>query len=170
MLNASIGNEILDGLFGLLGKKKIKFDGDLYLGLLTKLPNDNGDPYEDGKYFAEPTDPSYLRIKINTISRINKMNFIGNAQSDEVVNIGEDKAIPAYVTNQSLIMFPEASEEWGRIVGFGLFRSGDTTSQNLPILWGAVTTEGGEEGEEGVSIGQHEVPIIRIGGFKVSLV
>lgn len=167
MLDSNIGTVILNGLLSGV-KSKIVFGGDLYLGLLTKLPNNNGDAYEDGTYFAEPLDETYIRIKINTTNRINKMNFIAPAKADETINIGEDKALPVYVTNQGAIMFEEASENWDRVVGFGIFRSNDTSDiTTLPFLWGTVTAEGGEVG---VSVEKEEVPIIRTGGFKVSLV
>lgn len=180
MLHSTIGTIILNGLFAMNinrntdgtavdgQRQDISFSGDVYLGLLTKLPNANGTPYANGGYFAEPADAGYMRIKIDTKSRITKANFIAPAETDETTYIGEDKAVPAYVVNQGAIMFPEASVTWDKIVGFGLFRS-DNTGDNttLPFLWGSVTTE---SGEEGVYIEQHEVPIIRTGGFKVSLV
>lgn len=168
MLNSNIATVILDGLFAMTQGSQIVFNGNIYLGLLTKLPNDNGIAYEDGTYFTEPNDPTYLRIRIDTQSRINKKNFIAGAATGDVISVGEDNAIPAYVTNQGAIMFPEASVAWDKIVGFGLFRSGDKTdTTTLPFLWGAVTTE---NGESGVTVDQYEVPVIRQGGFKVSLV
>ena len=178
MLDSSIATLILDGLFAMgltrdedgissIGKQVI-FGGDLYLGLLTKLPNDNGAAYDDGSYFAEPSDPCYLRIKINTKSRINKQNFIAPSQVGEAIDVGEDKASPVYVINQGAIMYPEARENWDKVVGFGIFRSNDTSdTTTLPFLWGTVTAEGGEVG---VPVEKEEVPIIRTGSFKVSLV
>lgn len=167
MLNSNIGTVILNGL--LKGNSgTITFSGDVYLGLLTKLPNNNGSAYEDGSYFTEPSDPSYIRIKIDTKSRINKQNFIAAAQAGEPIDVGEDKALPAYVANQGAIMFEEATVAWDTVVGFGLFRSNNTAdTTTLPFLWGTVTTDGGEAG---VSVDKEEVPIIRTGGFKVSLV
>ena len=162
MLDSSIGNVVLTGLFGMFTNKTyIKFDGDLYLGFLTKLPNANGAPYEDGTYFSEPSDSSYLRIKINTDSRITKTKFIAPAENDIV----GDEAGPVCVKNQSLIMFPEATTKYD-IVGFGIFRNNDVGDQTLPFLWGAVTNE---QGTSGVTINPEEVPIIRAGGFKISL-
>ena len=181
MLNPDIANIILDGLFAMdisrtengepsssFVENDIFFDGDIYLGLLTKMPKANGETYEDGSYFAEPSDPTYLRIKLNTKNRINKENFIAHAATGDVIKIDGDNAIPAYVVNQGEIMFPEASVVWEPVVGFGLFRSSDTSDlKTLPILWGTVTTE---SGEQGVFIDQYEVPIIKTGSFKVSLV
>lgn len=168
MLNSIIGNQMLDGLFGKKKGGTISFSGDVYIGLLTKLPNSNGDAHADGTYFSEPADSTYQRIKINTTSRIGKSNFIAGAVLDEATTIDGCEAYPAYVTNQNMIMFLETSEEWDKVVGFGLFRSNDTSNTTtLPFLWGEVTAE---DGEAGVTIGQSEVPIIRAGGFKVSLV
>ena len=168
MLNSIIGNQILDGLFGKKNGATIIFSGDVYIGLLTKLPNSNCAAYEDGTYFSEPADSTYQRIKINTTSRIGKTKFIAGAELDEATTIDGCEAFPAYVTNQNMIMFLETSEEWDKVVGFGLFRSNNTNdTTTLPFLWGEVTAE---DGTSGVSIGQYEVPIIRTGGFKVSLV
>ena len=167
MLNSVVGNVILDGLFGLSATNgtaaKITFSGDIYLGLLTKLPNDNGAAHADGKLFAEPNDSSYHRIKINDESRISGNKIIGHATVGERPAISD--GIPACVENQAVIMFPESTVAWDKIVGFGLFRS-KTATDELPFLWGAVTTDGGEAG---VSIDANEVPIIRAGGFKISL-
>jgi hypothetical protein len=163
MLNSNIGTIILDGLFGMYTEptKNIAFSGDLYLGFLTELPNDNGDAHADGTYFSEPDDPSYLRIKMNTKSRITKEDFIGGAAWEEI-----DTDIEAIcVKNQSLIMFPEFTTPCN-IVGFGIFRNNDVGDQTLPILWGEVFSE---DGTTGVEIEPEEVPIIRAGGFRVSL-
>lgn len=165
MLNSNIGTVILNGLFGLSNGNSISFGGDVYLGLLTRLPNANGQAYEDGKYFSEPADPGYLRIKINSESRINKKLFVAPAQLGDVIDVDGDKSNQVYVTNQGLIMFPESTVGWDRVVGFGLFRSNNTLDNALPFLWGTVTADGGEEG---VSVEQYEVPIIRQGGFKIS--
>lgn len=168
MLDSKIGTTILNGLFCTSGKAtNIAFSGDLYLGLLTKLPKDNGDAYDDGKYFEEPADPTYLRIKITTESRINHKNFIAHAVADDPVIIDGGTAIPASVTNQSIIMFPESSVYWGEVVGFGLFSEEDSSSDSLPVLWGEITSS---DGDSPLIIGQYEVPVIREGRFKVSLV
>jgi hypothetical protein len=167
MLNPNIGNTILDGLFGLLNATQISFSGDIYLGLLTLLPNDNGLPYEDNVYFAEPNDEQYKRVKIDATSRINKKYIIREAQLDSVqTDENGDKFTPVFVTNQSSIMFAQASTQWEPIVGFGLFRSGNTSdTTTLPFLWGEVKSDGGEN----VSIDAEEIPIIRENGFKISL-
>lgn len=156
MLNSSIGTTILDGLFGMKGNSKILFSGDVYLSLLTVLPDINGDN------FAEPSDESYLRIKIDTESRIVDAKFIGHAHN----NIGDgDPVVSACVENQALIMFPELLEPC-IINGFGLFRNKDVGDQTPPFLWGEIYNS---DGEPGVLINAEEVPVIRAGGFKVSL-
>lgn len=164
MLVSRIGTAILNGLFGNNIGGKIEFDGDIYLGLLTKLPNDNGAAYEDGTYFSEPTDTGYFRVKLNANSRITKGPFIASAVEGDAVAVGEDMGTPAYVTNQAMILFPESNEDWDTVVGFGLFRA--LSGTDLPFLWGSVTST---DGEEGVTIKQYEVPVIRVGGFKVTM-
>ena len=93
--------------------------------MLTSLPDANG-------AFSEPTDSGYVRVRIDGddgwVSRITELPFMKSAYDGDAVEIGEDVkdvAIPAVVTNDSLIMFPEIMEET-IIVGFGLFRSDDT--------------------------------------------
>lgn len=159
MLSSDVGIKILNGMFGLLDNAQIVFDGEIYIGLFTTLPD------KDGLNFTEPADVGYLRIRLDTTSRIDKKSFIGPALAEE--NVTDGDPIAAYVTNQSLIMFPESSVVWGNIVGFGLFRSANTTSGSTPFLWGEVTSA---DGESGVAIDQYEVPIIRPGGFRISLV
>lgn len=165
MLHSIIGNDILDGLFAKSKNNAVLFSGSVYLGLLTRLPNDNGGAHEDGTYFSEPNDEGYFRVQIDTTSRITKESFLVPAAEDEPIVVDGDTAIPAYVTNRSVIMFPESNVAWDTVVGFGLFRaqSGNTS----PFLWGSVTSPAGGEG---VIIAEHEVPIIRAGDFKVSLV
>jgi hypothetical protein len=163
MLDASIGNTILDGLFGLKNGAIMSFTGDVYIGLLTKLPNINGAAYEDGLYFSEPDDPTYLRLKLNSDSRITKKPFIGGAEAGEPIVVDEDTVIPVYVQNDAIIMFPEASSPY-TIVGFGLFRTKDTTSQTLPFLWGEVTSS---DDNAAIEVASGEVPVIREGDFKI---
>lgn len=165
MLSSTIGTEILNSLFARYkASSYMDFSGDVYIGLLTKLPNDDESAYSDGTYFSEPADEGYFRIRIDTASRITKTPFMANAISEDAVAVGEDMAIPASISNQSMIMFPESNVDWDTVVGFGLFR--DKTGTDLPFLWGSVTSE---DGTEGVTIEQYEVPIVRSGGFKVSL-
>lgn len=171
MLNSTIAQSILNGLFAMgLNRNEdgmatsnfgnqINFSGDLYLGLLTQMPE------ADGSNFKEPTDSNYKRIKIDTKSRINKKNFIDAAKAEEKVLTDNGLyATPVSVTNQGAILFPEAGTDWNEVVGFGIFRNG-SVSTAPPILWGAVTTTAGEQ----LVVNAGEVPVIRTGGFKVSL-
>lgn len=159
MLSSSIGNVILDGLFS-LGATYISFPGSVYIGLFTTLPG------VDGSGYAEPSDPNYLRVRIDTTSRITKESFLNGAVEGSVVSVDGDNALPVYVDNAGVIMFPETSIAYD-VVGFGLFRTADTSSPDLPFLWGAVAAE---EGGAVISVGSEEVPIIREGDFKITLV
>jgi hypothetical protein len=172
MLDSTIAKSILNGLFAMgLNRNEdgmatsnfgnqISFSGNLYLGLLTQMPG------ADGSDFKEPTDSNYKRIRIDTKSRINKKNFIDTAKAEEKVLTDNGLyATPVSVTNQGAILFPEAGADWNEIVGFGIFRNGSAGSTAAPILWGAVTTTAGEP----LAVNAGEVPVIRTGGFKVSL-
>ena len=174
MLNSTIAAPILNGLFAMglsrdedglatSAAPSISFSTDLYLGLLTQMPSQN-----DGTGFREPTDDgNYKRIKLNTKSRINKKPFIAAATAgDRVLTDKGDYAVPACVENQGAILFPEAGISWEPIVGFGIFRSDNTNLTTAPMLWGEVTTP---DGMTNVSVEQYEVPVIRAGGLKVSL-
>jgi hypothetical protein len=164
MLNAVIGKSILDGLFA-LEEGYIKFDGQVFLGLLTRLPNINGTPHSDNTYFSELNSPGYRRVQLDVDSRINKKYTITDAVSNEVIEDDNgDACAPAVVSNQAMIIFPENTMK-ETVVGFGLFRSGDKTDPTLPFLWGEVS---GTDGEKSIEIDQDEVPIIREGGFKIS--
>lgn len=158
MLNSSISNKILNGIFS-LGESFIAFAGNVYIGLLTTLPN------PDGSGFVEPDDPNYLRVQIDTNSRITKEPFLNGAVEGDVVTVDGDNAVPAYVNNAGVIMFPETSVAYD-VVGFGLFRSDDTTSNTAPFLWGAVSPDGGGTV---IQVNAEEVPIIREGDFKITL-
>lgn len=172
MLDSTIAKNILNGLFAMgLNRNEdgmatsnfgnqISFSGDLYLGLLTQMPE------ADGSNFKEPADSNYKRIKIDTKSRINKKNFIDVAKAEEKVLTDNGLyATPVSVTNQGAILFPEAGTDWNEVVGFGIFRNSSAGNTTAPILWGAVTTTGGEQ----LVVNAGEVPVIRTGGFKVSL-
>lgn len=166
MLDSTVGITIMNGLFGHSGATQMSFTGNVYLGLLTKLPNANGAAHDDGTYFAEPGDPVYMRVQLDTTSRITGQPFIGGAEADATISVGEDLATPAYITNQGLIIFSEATIPY-TIVGFGLFRNNNTASSTAPFLWGPVTST---DGEASIEVAAEEVPVIRAGGFKISFV
>lgn len=171
MLNAVIGNDILDGLFGMLPSGSgipsyVNFSGSVYLGLLTKLPKPNGEIYEDGTYFTEMNGEGYQRVQLDANSRISGKYIMADAIDEDVVKVGSDNALPASIQNQALLIFPENSIEQ-TVVGFGLFRSRNVADRiTLPFLWGAVT---GTDGSDSILIKAEEVPIVREGGFKISL-
>lgn len=188
MLHFNEAKKILNGLFGNTGGN-ISFGNGIYVGLLTKLPEYDEENGWQG--FEEPSiTTGYKRINIDGNSYITGEKFIAHAiTAAEAVTIDGCEAFPSYVENQAAIMFEEAMpgyevdsegnpdtekpKNWV-IVGFGLFRSkknsdNDTT---LPFLWGSITGEAEEGGEAPteVVIANEEVPIIRQGGFKISLV
>jgi hypothetical protein len=175
MLNANlVGTTILNGLFG---EKKddvnITFKTPVYVGLFTKMPTN-----VDGSGYAEPDKLEYQRIKILEESRVKGVHMMANVAQEIITKTttitdtdgqkkqATDECLAATITNQDIMLFPEASSAggWGKIVGFGLFYKQETGS-DTPWLWGEITTDG-EEG--GVTIDQYEVPIIRVGGFKVT--
>ena len=166
MLSATIATDILNGLFSMdpdrndYGEaveagKEIKFNNDVYLGLLIELPD------ETGNNVIEPNDlgdTSYIRIKLNADNRITKAPFIAGAVlGSEYTDDNQDKVIPAKVTNNGAILFPESEIEY-TINGFGLFSGANNKD---PFLWGEVTP---------VTVSQYEVPVIRSGKFEISLI
>lgn len=174
MLSAEqIGNHVLKGLFYDSGTV-IDLRKDFWLALFTQMPTG-----VDGSGYAEPTAPEYMRPAISGISRIKKVKFMASAVEEIIekeVTItdtdGQEHTIveevkAAVVKNQDSILFPEASQEggWGNIVGFGLVYS-ETVGDGLPFLWGEITAE---DGSSGITVDQYEVPIIRVGGFKITL-
>ena len=167
MLSSDIGIQILNGFLKSLSKTVLNFNIDtVYLGLLTKLPQNNEQPYEDGTYFSEPTDDEeYHRIQISGENPLEGKDYILGAQDDEVITKDGVSKQPAYITNQCAIMFPETSVDWGQVAGFGVFKEDSGT--NLPLIWGEIK---GADGTSAVEINAQEVPIIRANGFKVSLV
>lgn len=167
MLASFLGTKILDGFLKNKGSSRVDFGIDnIYLGLLTTLPQNNEKAYTDGSFFKEPSDEYYHRIKLNDVNPFSEDVYMQGAQPGEKIEVSDGVwALPAYVTNQAIIMFEESTTDWGKVVGFGIFK--EESGGNLPIIWGAITAE---DGESAVTVGRHEIPIIRVNGFKVSLV
>ena len=169
MLASYLGKQILDGLLKNTTDKNMSFRVDgAYLGLLTQLPNNNETKHEDGTYFKEPQDPAYHRICISGLHPTEEEPYICAAQAGERIEVSEGSgvyALPACVKNQYSIMFPEALEDWGTIVGFGIFKEESGTA--LPMIWGEITDA---DNNPSIVVEQYEVPIIRDGRFEVSLV
>lgn len=166
MLSSEIGKKILDG-FCRSNELEIDFNiPNAYLGLLTKLPKDDESTYEDGTYFTEPADGEYHRVRLNDINPLEQLDYTEDAKDGDEVEVDNDVyALPAYIINPTYIMFPEALEDWGDIVGFGIFSEASGTE--LPYIWGPISPLVDESGP--VTINAGEVPIIRAGNFKVSL-
>lgn len=169
-------------------RNRVTFGQNVYIGLLTKLPTPT-----DIDAWAEPTAPEYVRFKLSRKSPITGNPILKSAITDTAIDVktkvepesgGEatnvvDQVYAAYVTNDDNIIFPEVSsnlEAWGggHIAGFGLFSD---VKGGKPFFWGEVkpdnssgtSTVSEEEEETGVDIQQEEVPIIRIGSFKVTV-
>lgn len=172
MLMHEITGPILNGIYGLLnsgnyphcnnGRPYVEFSGEVWLGLLTRMPKADKSAYEDDTYFAELSDPNYRRFRLDAVSRINKKYIMADAVDGEVELVGEDRCLPAVIRNQAPLIFPENMVP-ETIVGWGLFRSADTSDKvTLPFAWGVVGPT--EEGEP-IELEAEESPIIRDGGL-----
>ena len=167
MINSNIAKTILDGFcINIMESNAIEFAKDhTYLGLLTVMPQNNEQPYEDGTYFKEPNDPEYQRIRLNDKNPLEQIDYVLAADAGEPIEVCPGVfATPAVVTNPTYIMFPESSVAWGNVVGFGIFDEASGT--NLPFIWGPITAA---DGTSSVEVGSEEIPIIRAGSFKISL-
>jgi hypothetical protein len=163
MLGSRIGKEVLDGFCRNTLQREIGSEIDFnisnaYLGLLTALPGN------DEAAYSEPEGGSYHRVRLNDQNPLEKQPYISTAECEEV-EVDGTTVQSAYVTNPTYIMFPEALENWGTIVGFGIFS--EASGPELPYIWGQISPLGDESGT--VTINEGEVPIIRAGNFKVSL-
>lgn len=159
---------------------------EIYIGLFTAAPDYNGENGKEpgrevGLYDSDGEPiideitgqqkkeyqlwPEYLRVKLNTLSRFDKVTpLLGSA----AIVDGHPQ-----VHNQDMILFPEAVGDpqtetgWGKVTHFGLFYGQkDNPDQQVPFLWGEIT---GEDGGVGVDIGFYEVPVIRKEGLKILL-
>ena len=161
------GCTILDGLLGFKKGATISWSGACWLGLLTRPPKADRMAYEDGKYFAEPDDPEYVRVRIDDISRINGKYIIsGTEPGDPVaVNSSGDMGQPVVVKNQALIVMNEITKNTD-VTAWGLWRSSDTTSTTKPFLWGGVKDS---SGATTITMAPEEIPIVREGGLQISM-
>lgn len=137
-----------------------------YLGLLTVLPKDDESAYTDGDgntyYFKEPSDPEYRRICLNDKNPLEEKEYLKPIDV-ESIEVDDTTVLSAYIENDAYIMFPETSDVWGEIAGFGLFREDKGTT--MPYLWGSITALDGST----VNVKAEEIPIIRAKNFKISL-
>jgi hypothetical protein len=134
------------------------------------LTDENGNPITEYQLWTE-----YQRIKLNSSSRFDK-NLPLLAEAKLIALGGSDELTPT-IENQDMILFPEAvgdetPEEknrigWGKVNYFGLFYGQkDDVTQSIPFLWGQITDS---NGNVGVDIDYHEVPVIRKSGLRISL-
>lgn len=164
MLEYTIGKDVLDGLYGRKNGAAVTFSGNVYLGLLTRLPREDGQAHSDGKHFTELSSPGYMRTQLNTTSNIDGRYIMANPVAGDPVMVGDDEAATAVIRNQTLIIFSEnATEE--TVVGFGLFRSSNTESSDRPFAWDKVHDG---DGNDFIVIGAEEVPIVREGGLEIT--
>lgn len=164
MLESAIGKDILDGLYGRKGGNAINFGSGVYLGLLTRLPRADGQAHEDGRHYTELSSAGYMRTRLDTASSIDGTYVMGNPVEGDPVMIDGDEVATAVIRNQTLIMFAEnlVSET---VVGFGLFRSADTTDLTRPFAWEKVS---GEDGSDHIDIAAETVPVFRPGGLEIT--
>lgn len=196
MLNANTyGKKILDALLftsqGVTNStsNSITFPKTPYLALYTKMPEirTGGDTSDDttgtykfvaGTEVQAATDSSkktYRRVALYE-NGVSQKRIMGNAVIVGDSAVGEeDKAKDAAakfpvgaarVANQDLIFFPEAEKEaYGEIVGFGVY--GSLSGSDL-YFWGELSKDSGNNGV--VTVGLNEIPIFRVGDFRICLV
>lgn len=156
MINASTyGVKIMDALFNTGAKttNTVTFPVNPYLALFTKNPDATGSGFE------EPTSSEYVRILVNS-KGATQQQLLAPAAVEDGTGTDEGKKV-AVVTNQELMFFPEAETSgWGTVVGFGVFDSA-SVGYGTPYFWGELTAS--------VDIDQGEIPIFRIGDFRVTL-
>ena len=161
------GCTILDGLLGFKKGATISWSGACWLGLLTRPPKADRTAYEDGKYFAEPDDPAYVRVRIDDISRINDKYIISGTEPGDPVAVDSsgDLGQPMVVKNQALIVMNEITKNTD-VTAWGLWRSSDTTRDTKPFLWGTVKDS---SGNDTITLTPEEIPIVREGGLRISM-
>ena len=157
MINANTyGTKIMNALFNTALKTSdntVSFPTSPYLALFTTNPASDGSGYE------EPSSTEYTRILLSSKGATQK-NLLTTATVEQGTDDDADKLV-ASVTNQELIFFPEAETSgWGDVYGFGVFTT-PTPGEGTPYFWGELTNS--------VTIDQGEIPIFRIGDFKVTL-
>lgn len=189
MLSPDYGKKILNGLLSTSryndqdgisqgNDVQISFGSKVYLGLLTELPTLNEGSW--GGFTEPPAEQNYIRVQIDTKNYVTEEYFLSPAKTStvpqEIEGEGGAQGYVTSITNKFQIMFRSANipnqddgtpgEPW-IIKGFGLFS--EKTGDTLPFLWGDFGED--EEGEPlTVTIENENVPIVRVGGFTVSLV
>ena len=161
------GCTILDGLLGFKKGAQISWSGACWLGLLTRPPKADRTAYEDGRCFSEPDDPEYRRVRVDEESRINGKHILGGTEPGDPVAVGSsgDMGQPMVVKNQALIVMNEITQNTS-VTAWGLWRSSDTTRDTKPFLWGTVTDS---SGNATITLAPGEIPIVREGGLRISM-
>lgn len=124
----------------------VDFSYTHYIGLFTEMPS------AERASGVEPTASDYKRINLHK-GIISDEISIGKAYVDTETG-------GSAVSNHEIMVFPESNtpEGWGTIVGFGIF---NTQSGEEPIFWGRL--------KQPVVVRQAQVPLFRIGDFKIVL-
>lgn len=191
MINATNpGKSILDKMLYTQDSNdnSISFSKTPYLALFTKMPEvrtggaagdetDGAYSFTAGVEVQENTsaeNKTYCRILLSskgvTQKRLLSSAVIVGDSSISEKEREKDKAAKfpigsARVANQDLIIFPEAEKEaYGQIVGFGIYTS---LTGGTPIYWGKLSEDAGENGV--VTVNQNEIPIFRLGDFRLCL-
>lgn len=124
----------------------VEFPLKHYVGLFTEMPS------FDNPLGTEPESSDYKRINMHRGIISGDMS-VGEAYVDEETG-------GAAVSNHEIMVFPESNVEggWGTIVGFGLF---EDQVGGSPMFWGRL--------KQPVVVGKAQVPLFRIGDFKIIL-
>ena len=196
MTNANTyGKKILDALLftsqGVTNSttNSITFPKEPYLALYTKMPEirtggeDGDETTGTYKYVAgtevqastESSKKTYARVPLFQ-NGVSQKRIMGNAvivgdsalsQDDKAKDAAAKFPVgAARVANQDLIFFPEAEKEaYGEIVGFGVYAA---KAGGDPYFWGKLSKDSGTNGV--VTGGLNEIPIFRVGDFRICLV
>lgn len=147
------GNEKSEFFYGWERKENslpsTNYPSKAFLALFTKMPDENGDGYEE----PDKESTTYMRVNLNE-SIITGGKSLNNAVKN--TTNGE-----ATLTNKEIIMYPEVyGIDWGTIVGFGVFQEEEAMT-GTPIFWGRLN--------EQVTTTINHVPLFRVGDFQVTL-
>ena len=185
MINATkFGKSIINAFFNtkvVNGGMSVSFPATPYLALFTTMPtvttNGNDYVYTPGVEVQENTESAnktYRRVLLTSVG-VSQKRLIAEAEivGDSTVS-ADDKTKDAAagfdvgsarIKNQDLIFFPEAEKEaYGTIVGFGIF---DNLTGGVPYIFGNLSSDSGNNGTVTVNI--NEIPIFRVGDFRIAL-
>lgn len=186
MINAAKhGKAILDAMLytkdvASNASNTVTFPKTPYLGLFTTMPMVNADgtyTYTAGVEVQQNStlaNKTYRRVALFS-KGVSEKRIMGTAEIVGASSVSPDEAAKdtaagfsvgaARVSNQDLIFFPEAEKEaYGTIVGFGIF---DAVSGGDPYFFGELSGSSGQSGT--VTVGLNEIPIFRVGDFRIAL-